>query len=122
MKPKYAEDAVYKILSDWIESAGVRIIYQSVPDDPLDGEIWARSDYNSIMMPVEDDAFPDAWKAACILGHEMAHILTGLDSPDDEQRAHNETVCDEVGKALAEFASRRWEKEMEKEIFGNGTD
>ena len=122
MKPEYTKDAVYKTLSEWIESAGVKIIYCSVPSDCIDGEIWARADRDSrcIMMPVENDAFPDSWAAACVLGHEMGHILTGLDRPDDERREHNEAVCDAVGVALAEFSGMRYERKCEKRLFGRG--
>lgn len=112
----YRTDRLYKTLSEMIEDAGVKILYQKVPDDSIDGEILARADYKSIMMP-DEDVFPDAWTATWVLGHEMAHILTGADSPDDpKKREKNETLCDEVGKALREFAALKVEKEIEKEI------
>ena len=115
----YYDDRLYKTLASLIKDAGVRIIYQAVPDDCIDGEIWARADSEGrmIMMP-DEDVFPDAWKATEILGHEMAHILTGVDSPDDpEERQKNESICDEVGRALREFAALTLEKRMERDFF-----
>lgn len=53
----YRNYEVYKALEKIITSAGVEIIYQEVPDDSIDGEIWARADTNAnaIMMPDNDD-------------------------------------------------------------------
>ena len=103
----WRDDETYKELEQLILKAAVRIKYEQVPGDSIDGAIWARSDSctRTIMMPAEDDAFPDAETACLILGHEMGHILTGLDSPDyPADRRRNEAVCDLVGCALHKLA------------------
>ena len=103
---EYRNDVVYQTLERIIKAAGVSITYRRVHDDPIDGAIWARSDIDAmaIMMP-DTDEFPDAVKAGLILGHEMGHIITGVDSPDDpSQRAINEHTCDLVGAYLYKLA------------------
>ena len=45
--PHYRENEVYKILEEILTNAGMRIYYQNVPDDSIDGAIWARSDEDS---------------------------------------------------------------------------
>ena len=116
----WREDETYKELEQIVRSAGVRIEYAAVPDDSIDGPIWARSDDNlrAIMMPVEDDAFPDADTACLILGHEMGHLLTGLDSPDypRAERRRNEAVCDLVGCTLHKLAQMIAEEKAEQEL------
>lgn len=114
----WREDETYKELEQIIRSAGVRIEYAAVPDDSIDGAIWARSDDNSlaILMPAEDDAFPNMETACLILGHEMGHILTGLDSPDNPaERRRNEAVCDLVGCCLRKLAQMIAEEKAEQE-------
>lgn len=115
---EYRKNPVYQTLEKIINDAGVRIIYQNVPDDSIDGEIWARSDHDgmSIMMP-DEDTFPDVETACLILGHEMGHILTGLDSPDEPvQRRINEATCDQVGAYLYNLAGLTWE-ESQRRLF-----
>lgn len=72
--PEYRHDPVYMALERLCTDAGIRIAYQAVPDDSIDGEIWARSDRagQSIMMPDRDN-FDCYERAGLILGHEMAH-------------------------------------------------
>lgn len=97
--PNYRHDSVYMTLERLCADAGIRIVYQAVPDDSIDGEIWARSDMEcqSIMMP-DQDCFDCDERAGLILGHEMAHIITGLGSPDYlPERIKNEAVCDLLG-------------------------
>ena len=121
MKPKYTKGFTYQALERLIESAGVKIMYEEVPDDHIDGAIWARSDLdmNAIMMPDSDDAFPDEQTACMILGHEMGHILTRLDSPDlVYERQLNEAKCDIVGVYLAKFAEMIAGTEIERSVWG----
>ena len=92
----YRENNVYRIMEKLITSAGVEIIYQEVPNDHIDGAIWARSDIDSrmIMMP-DKDVFGNDETACLILGHEMGHILANVDSPDvPAERRKNEAICD----------------------------
>lgn len=103
----YRGDPVYIALEKLCKAAGVTVIYQEVPDDSIDGAIWARAecDMRAVMMPQEDDAFPSAEKAGHILGHELAHVLLDIDSPDDIiQREQNEAICDFVGVAYYRLA------------------
>ena len=104
---EYRNDPQYKALEKLCEMAGYNITYATVPDDSIDGEIWARSDRDSrtILMPIDETEFENGEQASRILGHEMAHIITGLDSPDEpELREHNERECDKLGEYLAQFA------------------
>ena len=104
--PEYRNNPTYIALETLIRQSGVSIKYSDVYDDPIDGAIWARADYEGrmIMMP-DTDEFPDAQTATLILGHEMGHILSGLDSPDDPiQRRINEATCDQIGAYLSRLA------------------
>jgi len=115
----YKNYPVYIALKKLIESAGVRVVYQEVPDDHIDGAIWARTDINSqtIMMPDSDD-FPDFDTACLILGHEMGHILTRVDSPDvPDERRMNEAICDQVGVYLYRLACMIAENDNSLESF-----
>lgn len=82
----YREDSTYKALEKIIENAGIAIKYEKVHDDIIDGEIWARADKDlgAIQMPNDGNAFPDIETACRILGHEMAHLMTGIESVDGE--------------------------------------
>lgn len=103
----YREDETYKELEKIIGAAGVKIQYCDVPDDSIDGAIWARSDIdgNIIIMPNDGKAFPDSETACNILGHEMGHILSGLESVDQKtERRINEAVCDLIGCYLTRLA------------------
>lgn len=115
----YRENEVYIVLEELIKSAGVTVRYENVPDDSIDGAIWARSDtdLNSIMMPDDPDSFPDEETACKILGHEMGHILAGLDSPDEPaERENNEATCDLVGHCLYKLAEMIVEAKAEKRL------
>ena len=115
----YKTDLVYQALEEILQNAGMKIIYEEVPDDRIDGAIWARSDYDKIMMPKAPEAFPDPETACCILGHEAGHILSGIDSPDiPSLRRKNEAVCDLIGCYLYELALRTAEKKQ-KDIWVN---
>ena len=118
----YRNDAVYMSLVKIIEAAGITIQYGKVHDDSIDGEIWARADSQSrvILMPDDGAAFPDAETACIILGHEMAHILTGLESIDYNPpiRQINERTCDLIGAYLYRLADMTAETEAEN-IFRN---
>lgn len=119
----WRKDEVYQALVKIIENAGVRITYATVPDDAIDGAIWARSDTDAmaIMMPEAEDAFPNAETACLILGHEMGHILTGADSPDEPiTRRENEAVCDFIGAQLTRLAELTAGYEAEKELRQEG--
>lgn len=116
---KYRNYQVYQTLERMVRAAGVDVIYQEVSDDRIDGEIWARSDIGGrmIMMPDSDDAFPEEDTACLILGHEMGHILSELDSPDDPAtRRLNEATCDQIGVYLYRLAVLMSEKEMEDQL------
>lgn len=113
---KYRNDETYKALEKIITAAGVDIVYRKVPNDCIDGEIWARSDDGgmSIMMP-DEDVFPNEETACLILGHEMGHILSGLDSPDyPSDRRRNEAVCDLIGVYLYKLAEMTAGTELER--------
>lgn len=111
---EYRKDLVYIELERLIEDAGVHITYKKVHDDPIDGAIWARSDYDAIMMP-DTDEFPDAQTACLVLGHEMGHILSRLDSPDDPvERRRNEAIVDLIGVCLFQLAERIAGEKQEK--------
>ncbi len=117
----YRDDGVYLALEQIIKSAGVSIVYTSVPDDCIDGAIWARSDSDArmIMMP-DTDEFPDAETACVILGHEMGHILSGLDSPDESaERRKNEAVCDLIGYYLYKLADMTEAKQAESRFYSS---
>ena len=114
----YRNDLAYMTLVKILENAGMDIIYQEVPDDPIDGVIGARADeYDGIMMPEDPEAFPDAETACLVLGHEAGHILASVDSPDiPAERRKNEAICDLIGCCLYELACRTAEKKM-KDLF-----
>lgn len=118
MAAAYRMDPTYQALEKIIQDAGIKITYRPIEDDPIDGEIWARTDADGqeIAMPIEDDAFPDEETACLILGHEMGHILSGLNSPDDpEERRKNEEVCDQIGVYLFRLAGLTMEENVRKE-------
>lgn len=107
----YRDSEYYRMLEHLIEDAGVKIIYEEVPNDSIDGEILARADINgrSIMMP-NNESLGDE-DAMLVLGHEMGHILTGTDSPDEPvSRLRNESECNLVGVLLTELAIMMYEK------------
>ena len=110
---EWRNDPVYQTLEAIASNAGIRIVYQCVPDDAIDGAIWARSDgYGSVMMPDNDDAFDDAETACLVLGHEIGHILAGVDSPDQPaERRKNEAICDLIGYYLFQLAVHTYEKQ-----------
>ena len=102
----YRDDATYKALENIIKNAGIKIMYGKVPPDSIDGEIWARScpEAESILMP-DTEEFDNPDRACLILGHEMGHILSDLDSPDDvSNRVKNEAICDLIGVYLTKLA------------------
>lgn len=111
----YREGIVYQVLERIIKSAGVTIKYDKVHDDSIDGEIWARSDIESrsIIMPDEGEAFPDEGTACQILGHEMGHIMTELESVDYDPviREINERTCDLIGAYLYRLAELTYEND-----------
>lgn len=113
----YRDDEYYIALEKLIQSAGVSVEYGKVPDDSIDGEIWARADPDSmqILMP-DEDVFPDAATACKTLGHEMGHIITRVDSVDGDpvRRTIEETTCDLVGAYLFRLAELIAENEAEK--------
>lgn len=110
--PEYTKDPTYKALEEILLNAGIKITYAEVPDDRIDGAIWARSDVNEIMMPNTDE-FPDEETACLILGHEAGHLLSGLESPDIPSfRRKNEAVCDLIGYYLYQLALWTMEKKM----------
>ena len=102
----YRDNSVYQELENIIEAAGVKITYTKVKDDSIDGAILARSDDEGMQIIMPDgDVFSNPDEACFILGHEMGHILTGLDSPDDViTRQRNESVCNLVGVYLTRLA------------------
>lgn len=105
-KPQYTQDSVYKILETLCASAGVRVRYTSVPDDPIKGELWARADEQArvIEMP-EEDIFESPMHAALVLGHELAHIAAQIDSTDDPAEGiAREAMCDMLGAFLCKLA------------------
>lgn len=113
----YRESEVYQALERIIENAGVSIKYAAVHDDPIDGEIWARSDIyaKKIIMP-DKDVFPDEETACRVLGHEMGHIMTGLESIDGDPaiREINERTCDLIGAYLYRLAEMTLEHDYEE--------
>ena len=122
----YRKDETYMALERIIEDAGVTIAYGFVPDDSIDGSIWARTDDEAmeILMPEDGEAFPDSVTACRILGHEFSHILTGLDSPDGDpvKREINERTCDIVGALLCKLAEMTAEHEAERVIASAQSD
>ena len=118
-------DPVYKTLEGIAQDAGIRIQYQTVTDDRIDGEIWARADcnLNAIMMPADESAFPDTETACLILGHEIGHILSTLESTDEPaERRKNEAICDLIGYYLFQLALRTYETKIENAIYGRKRD
>lgn len=117
----YRTGLIYQMLEKIITDAGIRIIYQEVPADSIDGEIWARADYdnNTIMMPESPDSFPNEETACLILGHEMGHILSRLDSTDNPvERRKNEAICDIIGTYLYKLAELTAGEELERQLWG----
>ena len=115
----YCDNEIYMALSEIIKKTGISITYEKVPDDSIDGAIWARSDIDAmkIIMPDDPEAFPDEETACLILGHEMGHILTRLESPDDPvERIKNEAVCDLVGHYLYKLAEMTAAENAENRI------
>ena len=116
--PRYRHDPVYAVLERLCTEAGIRIVYKSIPDDSISGEIWARTDSQgqSIEMP-DQDCFDCDEMASLILGHEMAHIITGLDTVDYlPERVRNEAVCDLLGSHLYSLAEMIAGAEVEAEV------
>ena len=117
----YRKDETYMALERIIEDAGVTITYRVVPDDSIDGPLWARANdqFMEIQMPEDGEAFPDSVTACLILGHEFSHILTGLDSPDGDpvKRVINEGTCDIVGALLYKLAEMTAEHEAERAML-----
>lgn len=37
----YKQGQVYRTLEGIIENAGIKVVYDTVPDDAIDGAIWA---------------------------------------------------------------------------------
>ena len=97
----YKDDPTYKALARLASEAGMRIDYVDLSDDLL-----ARTRDRVIQMPKDGDAFGDDFEYACmVLGHEMCHEITGLDSSDfQRERVRNEAVCDLAGVFLFQLA------------------
>lgn len=102
----YRDSRHYVELENLIKMAGVNVIYDEVFDDHIDGAIWARADVDGLQILMPDtEEFPDPETACLVLGHEMGHILSGLDSPDlPSERRKNEAVCDLIGVYLTKLA------------------
>lgn len=104
---EYRNNEIYIKLEQIIESAGVTIEYGIVPNDSIDGNIWARSDERAmkIIMPTED-VFSDEVTACRILGHEFAHILGRIPSVDYDpvRREVDERSCDAIGAYMVRLA------------------
>lgn len=117
--PSYRDDLVYRALEDLCIKAGVKIVYESVPNDSIDGKIWARAGCESMMIMMPDsDCFDSAERATLILGHELGHILTGVDSPDDvATRVRNEAICDLSGWLLHNLAEMIASEKLLQETF-----
>ena len=116
---KYREGLIYIQLEKIIKNAGVEIVYGKVFSDSIDGEIWARSDIDScsILMP-DTEEFPDDQTACLTLGHEMGHILSGLESTDEPiERKYNEAECDQIGVYLYKLAEMTAGYEAEKKFL-----
>ena len=117
----YRNDLVYMALEQIVINAGIKIEYLPIPDDCIYGEILARSNeqFRVIQMP-DTDTFDSDEQAALVLGHEAAHILTSLDSPDYlPERIQNEDVCDYIGKVLYKLAEMTASTKIERETFGD---
>lgn len=116
---QYRNNEIYMKLEQIIESAVVTIEYGIVPDDSIDGNIWARSDERAmkIIMPTED-VFPDDLTACRILGHEFAHILARIPSVDGDpvRREMDERACDAIGAYMVGLAEMIVGHEMESVI------
>ena len=68
----------------------------------------------------DTDTFDSDEQAVLVLGHEAAHILTSLDSPDYlPERIQNEDVCDYIGKVLYKLAEMTASTKIERETFGD---
>lgn len=107
----YRDDVTYKTLERIIQDAGVIVRYEDVPDN-----IYARTRDSLISMPREADM--DAITACIVLGHEMAHILTGLYTADDEpSHTINEATCDMIGSALYKLAEMITGADIERQML-----
>lgn len=114
----YRDNRHYMELENLIKMAGVKVIYDEVFDDHIDGEIWARADIDGlqIMMPDTED-FSDPETACLVLGHEMGHILSGLESSDfPSERRANEAICDLIGVCLTKLAELITGNKIEMEL------
>ena len=118
--PDYAEYPAYRELVALLGNAGITVSYGDVWADSIDGDIWARTDAESrhILMPAAADSFTDSETATVILGHEAAHILLALDSPDaPADRCINEAQCDYVGGVLFKLAEMTAGARAERELM-----
>lgn len=116
---RYTEHPAYIILENLVKSAGIKIEYvKDIPDYD-----YARSKDDIIQMPFTDDAFESVDHACMVLGHEVGHILSGLETEDAlELKVHNEAVCDLIGVYLYRLAERMWEKKVAESFTGSKAD
>lgn len=116
----YRDNECYQVLEELIKAAGVRIVYDDVPDDSYDGPLYAKTDgYNQIMMPSDPDKFPDDETAILVLGHEMGHIIIRNErtiyDPIAQMRAESE--CNLVGVYLTELALMIYEQRCKEALM-----
>lgn len=119
--PLYRDDPTYTILESLCIRAGVEVKYTIIPDDQIDGTLWARSnDQQKVIEMPDTDCFDSPEKAAIILGHEMAHILAGVDSSDLLiESVMNEAFCDLLGGYLYKLSELIAGTDAEKAFLQN---
>ena len=105
MSYDYRDDGVYKIMVLMATEAGMKVTYT----DDMPEDIHARQRDGNIQMPTDPEAFPDDGEtASIILGHEIGHYISDLETDDRSEFAHfkNEAVCDLIGVYLLRLAEK----------------
>ena len=131
--PKYADDPCYKILSEFAQRMGLKIVYRPTDTMPANAlayidEYWTHEDEEKhivIIMPTSDDEIVVSGKEpAIVLAHELVHHLIDgyyFEAPIKLKTAHFllENDCDRLGRAIYLLAQTI---AIEQEAYGEQDD
>lgn len=95
-----------KLSKTFVNRQGVSVRYTTVLNDQLDGELWARSSGQNLAIEMPDsDCFEQQEQAILVLGHELAHLVSRIDSSDNPvESVKNEAACDLLGSYFYNLA------------------